>query len=92
MARAHDFVGRWGGEELVMLVAGVDLASLARVAERVRALVHAAGLPGEDGGVDVSVSIGAALARPGDTVQALVPRADQLVYRSKLGGRNRVTL
>jgi diguanylate cyclase (GGDEF)-like protein/PAS domain S-box-containing protein len=92
LARAHDFVGRWGGEEFVMLVAGVDPTDLGKVAERVRVLVQSAGLRGKDRGVDVSVSIGAVLAQPGDTSHSLVRRADQLMYRSKLGGRNRVTL
>jgi diguanylate cyclase (GGDEF)-like protein/PAS domain S-box-containing protein len=92
LARAHDFVGRWGGEEFVMLVAGVDAPGLAKVAERVRALVQSAGLRGRGSGIDVSVSIGAVLARRSDTAQGLVRRADQLMYRSKIDGRNRVTL
>ncbi|MGZ4383449.1 MAG: diguanylate cyclase [Gaiellaceae bacterium] len=92
LARAHDFVGRWGGEEFVMLVAGVEAPGLRKVAERVRALVQATGLRDDHRLVDVSVSIGAALAQPGDTSQTLIRRADQLMYRSKLDGRNRVTL
>jgi len=39
----------------------------------------------------VTVSMGATLAHPGDTVETLVARADELMYRSKRAGRNRLT-
>ena len=40
----------------------------------------------------VTISIGAAVAEPGDDIHALVKRADQLMYQSKAGGRNRITI
>jgi PleD family two-component response regulator len=42
-------------------------------------------------GVTVTVSLGATLLQPGDSPETLVRRADQLMYRSKEAGRNRVT-
>jgi diguanylate cyclase (GGDEF)-like protein/PAS domain S-box-containing protein len=91
LARSHDFVGRWGGEEFVMLLVNVDFDALRSVAERVRSLVERSGLPTEQGTVEVTVSIGAAAVRPEDSVEDLIKRADERMYESKRAGRNRVT-
>jgi diguanylate cyclase (GGDEF)-like protein len=92
VARSHDFVGRWGGEEFVMVVTGIDEQGLAAVAERTRSLVELSGLRSNADKVAVTVSIGAAVAEPDDSAESLVERADERMYRSKRAGRNRVTL
>ncbi len=89
-ARGHDFVGRWGGEELVVLAAHCPGATLGAVGERLRVLVESSRTPTPAGPVSVTVSIGAALARAEDTPETLVARADALMYRAKAEGRNRV--
>lgn len=89
-ARGHDFVGRWGGEELVVLAAHCPGPTLGTVAERLRVLVESSRATTPAGPLSVTVSIGAALARPDDTPEALVARADGLMYRAKAEGRNRV--
>jgi len=89
-ARAHDFVGRWGGEEMIILVAHATFEGLASAADRFRALVEASVTPAAEGPLSVTVSVGAALARPDDTPESLVARADALMYRAKQEGRNRV--
>ncbi|MEI2417063.1 GGDEF domain-containing protein [Orrella sp. JC864] len=87
--RAHDLLGRLGGEEFATFVAGSHAQQACRLAERQRLAVlacHAArpGLP------PVSASFGVALAEPGDDWGALYARADALLYEAKRRGRNRV--
>ena len=88
--RVFDFVGRWGGDELVVLVVNVDGEILEAIAEKLRLLIAAARLP-EPTPVSVTVSMGATLVQPGDTVETLLARADSLLYHSKAAGRNRLT-
>lgn len=90
--RTFDFLGRWGGEEFVAVIAHADEERLRRTAERVRSLVEQSILPVGRGSLRVTVSIGATLAQPEDTPESLVKRADELMYASKLGGRNRLTI
>jgi diguanylate cyclase (GGDEF)-like protein/PAS domain S-box-containing protein len=91
-ARAFDLVGRWGGDEFVVLLANTDLAKLAVVAERFRVLIQGSVVTTGDAEHVVTVSIGGAEAVDGDTVESVVARADAAMYRSKQGGRNRVTI
>jgi diguanylate cyclase (GGDEF)-like protein len=87
--RAGELAGRIGGEEFAILLpdgGGEQAVALAtRILERVRStpVAHA------DGPISVTVSIGVAIALDG-TLQALLERADQALYRAKSGGRDRV--
>jgi diguanylate cyclase (GGDEF)-like protein/PAS domain S-box-containing protein len=90
--RPFDFLGRWGGEEFVAIVSHAGEENLRTTAERIRALVAKSALPLEGGQLRVTVSIGATLAKPSDTPESLVKRADELMYASKRAGRNQVTL
>lgn len=89
--RPFDFIGRWGGDEFVSLVVNIGEKELHRIAERTRSLVVNASLSRVSEISRVTVSIGATLARHGDTVASLLKRADMLMYRSKRAGQNRVT-
>lgn len=92
--RYFDLCGRWGGEEFLALIVNVENHKLQAIAERCRTLLAASSLtlPAETGDIlRVTVSVGATLARPEDTPEGLVQRADELMYRSKQAGRNRVT-
>jgi diguanylate cyclase (GGDEF)-like protein/PAS domain S-box-containing protein len=90
--RLSDSCGRWGGEEFVALVLDLDLEGLRKVAEKLRTAVLETKVREGGGELNVTISIGATLARPGDTLQTLIERADQLMYKSKQAGRNRVTV
>jgi diguanylate cyclase (GGDEF)-like protein len=61
------------------------------VAEPVRSLVENSGLRTEKGEIAVTVSIGATTPGPDDSVECIIARADERMYRSKAAGRNCVT-
>ncbi len=85
--RSCDVAARWGGEELLIVLPGNDLASAHNVAERVRSVVEALVI---DGLGQVTISAGAAQLNPGETMETLLARADSNLYQAKSTGRNRV--
>lgn len=92
VARSHDFIGRWGGEEFVMVVTGANESGLLSAAERVRSLIENSGLRTEKGEITVTVSIGATVPEPDDSVGSIIDRADERMYRSKAAGKNCVSI
>ena len=90
--RPFDVIGRWGGDEFVGTVVGVERDGLTRAAERLRGLVAKSALPGEGTAIRVTVSVGAVMAEWGDTVDELIERAERMMRRSRKKGRDRVTV
>jgi len=91
--RATDTIGRWGGEEFIAILHDVqDENDLRAAAEKVRTLVQYSRLDVNGQGLTVTISIGGTLLLAEDTPDSLVGRADELMYRSKQAGRNRVTI
>jgi diguanylate cyclase (GGDEF)-like protein len=89
--RVFDLVGRWGGEEFIALITNINTNSLESVAERIRRMVAASELHHEGQAIQITLSIGAAVTRPGIRLDQLLDEADQLLYRSKMNGRNHVS-
>jgi diguanylate cyclase (GGDEF)-like protein/PAS domain S-box-containing protein len=89
--RGNDLIGRFGGEEFIAILAGVDEASLVEKAERLRMLIENGSIMENQNELRVTISIGATIIREEDTVETLIKRADKMLYRSKEEGRNRVT-
>jgi diguanylate cyclase (GGDEF)-like protein/PAS domain S-box-containing protein len=89
--RRGDIPVRWGGEEFVALLPGIDDAGLGAVAERVRMLVENSWIQQGETQVRVTVSVGATMAVPAESADDVADRADRLMYSSKRAGRNRVT-
>jgi diguanylate cyclase (GGDEF)-like protein/PAS domain S-box-containing protein len=89
--RGFDTAGRWGGDEFILVLANVDLERAVSIANRTRVLVEASGVRWRDADVKVTLSAGCTVPRPGDTAASLLKRADELMYESKAGGRNRLT-
>ena len=91
--RTGDFVARYGGEELVMLLPDTDAAGAALIAEDARAAVVSRHIPHEATTLGiVSISLGVATAVPGASAEryALVTAADEALYIAKSRGRNQV--
>jgi diguanylate cyclase (GGDEF)-like protein len=94
-ARATDLVCRYGGEEFVVAVPGVDSEGALALAERVRVAIEQECGPGvrEVDGLRVTVSIGVeTLSADIVSTQAMIDRADLALYQAKRSGRNRVCL
>ena len=89
----HDVVGRYGGEEFVMILPGINAAEAADVAERVRLAVMALAHGDRLKISTLSSSFGVAdmSGNPAD-VNAIVECADQALYKAKENGRNRVCI
>lgn len=89
--RTTDVVGRLGGEEFVAMVPEA-MEDACVVAERLRANFEAAGVTIDDIAIGATVSIGLATTYRADaTIDSLLLRADEALYRAKNGGRNRFT-
>jgi two-component system, cell cycle response regulator len=92
-ARRTDLVGRWGGEEFVVVLAGADEEGARIFAERLRRAVEDMEVLDEKGQrVLVRISIGIACLEVNDSAEVLIARADRAMYQAKTSGRNRVVV
>ena len=82
--RETDAVGRWGGEEFLLVMTG-NLEGISRVLERIRSSVATACVEGHP----ITFSAGVARHRPGESADALLARADAALYQAKDAGRDR---
>jgi diguanylate cyclase (GGDEF)-like protein len=91
--RDYDVVGRFGGEEFVVLLPGADTVEACRVAERLRSRVRRLAVAAEEGTVTVTISVGVSLYRThGQDLIELLASSDLALYRAKESGRDRVCL
>lgn len=91
MLRPYDALGRYGGEEFLVILPGTEMATLRAVAERLRDRLRAEVRTGGPTLIEtVTASFGITINREGDDLEALLHRADQAMYRAKEMGRNRV--
>jgi diguanylate cyclase (GGDEF)-like protein len=88
--RPDEFVARLGGEEFAILVQAADMQQASDRAEEIR--THIASEPVMWGWTPIvlTTSIGVAVADQSDTLETLMTRADEALYRAKRTGRNRV--
>lgn len=90
--RPLDVVTRSGGEEFVVVLLVHDHQELVQIAERIRTTIAQTPVSTDAGELNLSISIGAALHAPAETLEDSLKRADQALYRAKGNGRNRVEL
>ncbi len=90
--RKLDVVTRWDREEFVVIVPNMNIETLARVADRLRALIKSCFITSGANRIEFSVSLGATLAQKGDTFEAIIERLKELVQASQAAGGNRVTV
>jgi two-component system cell cycle response regulator len=97
LQRTTDWCARLGGEEFAVVLEGTSLQEASVCAEKIRDAVVNSSIDNAAGRILITVSIGvSALGEMADrsaaTVRTLLERADNALYASKSGGRNRVTL
>lgn len=88
--RPRDLVGRMGGEEFLILLTGVDLATAAGIAERIRAAIEVLEIDYDGRHIPITASFGIAQWDGQCELDELIRRADEALYRAKRSGRNRV--
>lgn len=90
--REYDSLGRYGGEEFLVLLPGCDERSTCSSAERIRAHLATQPMVLSDTTLKITASFGGTCVKPGVTCTAeeLIRRADEALYRAKDLGRNRV--
>ena len=90
--RPYDALGRYGGEEFLIVLPGCGLTNAAKVAERIRCCIAAEPISTSAGALAVSASFGVAASDKTESldINAIIETADQALYRAKREGRNRV--
>jgi diguanylate cyclase (GGDEF)-like protein len=88
--RQEDVLGRWGGEEFLIVLPGLDCVRARVVAERLRIAVSAVRFEWVNQSIAVTISLGVDEIARGDSIDTLVSRADLHLYEAKSAGRNRV--
>jgi len=92
--RPDDILGRFGGEEFVILLPDTTVGDASNIAERLRLLVQKTPIETDIGSVSITISIGVAVMEQANTISLdqLLFRADEAMYRAKRAGRNRVVI
>lgn len=90
--RDFDKVGRFGGEEFVIIMTNTDLVLAETIAQRIRQGVMDTPLHLKELTINVTISLGVAMLKEGERKEALLERADTAMYEAKRGGRNRVVI
>jgi diguanylate cyclase (GGDEF)-like protein len=88
--RESDSFGRYGGEEFLLMLPETTLDEAIVLAERVRNSIEKLGFPDISEDLRVTVSIGVAEFRTGESIGQTVARADEALYMAKASGRNRI--
>jgi diguanylate cyclase (GGDEF)-like protein len=87
--RDNDTLGRYGGEEFVVILPDADLPDGYRIAERLRERIASEPVLTRTGPIPVTASIGLVEAAATEDLAAVLARADEALYRAKRDGRNR---
>jgi diguanylate cyclase (GGDEF)-like protein len=92
--RPDDVLGRFGGEEFVILLPETKLEDARHIAERLRLLIAETPIETEIGTIKTTISIGVAIKEKTTSmsIDQLLSRADRAMYRAKQAGRNRVII
>ncbi|MGH9700358.1 MAG: GGDEF domain-containing response regulator [Candidatus Acidiferrales bacterium] len=92
--RSYDFIGRYGGEEFLLVIPSSDAAGTLALAERIRQSIQSPPITTDAGEIKFTISLGVAASTPARPFgsQELLLQADQALYRAKENGRNRVEL
>jgi two-component system cell cycle response regulator len=88
--REYDGIGRYGGEEFLLVIPGCDLPTTVRRANQIRELISLRPVPTLVGPMNITVSMGAIMGESSTNTELLLRRADGALYQAKHNGRDRV--
>ena len=88
--RQGDFLGRFGGEEFIVILPESTLEAAQRTAERIQDCVASLSFPELPDGERITVSQGLAIYQPGERIETTLKRADEALYIAKENGRNQI--
>jgi diguanylate cyclase (GGDEF)-like protein len=91
-SRTTDLVGRYGGEEFIVLLTETNLEAAKIIGERLRQSIMNTSFNTDAGALVVTASIGVTESTPTDTLNTLIERADAALYKAKHAGRNCVAI
>lgn len=90
--REKDVIGRYGGEEFIVVLTNKNLDQAAQIAERIRTQIADTPIKTHNMAIQMTISLGVAEACGNDTLEKLIARADAALYRAKKSGRNTVVI
>jgi diguanylate cyclase (GGDEF)-like protein len=91
--RSHDCVGRYGGEEFLIVLPGCDASQALRTAERIRSEIALCPVDTGSAQLEFTASVGVTIAKPDDTsATEILAVADAALDRAKNSGRNRAII
>lgn len=88
-SRETDIIGRWGGEEFLIIVENIDKDNIFKLAEKLRTIIETYDFSFVK---HITASFGVTVYRSGDNVTEIVGRADKALYKAKNSGRNSVKI
>ena len=88
--RGSDLIGRWGGEEFLLLLPDTCAADAVTTLNRLLTKIRDTPMPHEDDAIRLSASAGVAESDCQESAEAIIHRADSALYRAKAAGRDRV--
>lgn len=92
--RKNDIAGRYGGEEIIVLLEDIPADNVFSVVEKLRTIIENTTIPYQDNEINITVSIGAAHSPAGNihSLENMLVQADKALYKAKNSGRNRTCL
>ncbi len=90
--REYDGIGRYGGEEFLLVIPGCDLSTTVRRANQIREMIASLPITTSSGQLSVTVSMGATVGDSSSNSEFLLRHADAALYEAKHKGRNRVEM
>jgi len=90
--RSSDVCCRWGGEEFLIALLGADVSAAFKIAENLRKIMESKKFPAKKGKLKITASFGVAGYANEPALDELIKKADRAMYKSKKGGKNKITI
>jgi len=90
--RGIDIIARWGGEEFIICIDNINKELMEKLLNKLRILVEKTEVHYNQKIISVTISVGGTVIQENETKEEIIKRADELMYKSKDSGRNKVTI